>query len=78
MYLPPLEPQQRDPTLLDSMLGLQRVCSGWSHGGLGAITGALHPFNPTTFKQLCLPIRIVAYVVIVILFSKASPLSVSL
>lgn len=34
--------------------------------------------TPTTFQQLSLPIRIVAHVIIVILFSKTSPLSVSL
>lgn len=60
------------------MSGLQRDCLGWSGNGLGAITSALHPFNPTTFKQLRLPIRIVVHVIIVILFSKTSPLSVTL
>lgn len=34
--------------------------------------------TPTTFQQLSLPIRIVVHVIIVILFSKTSPLSVSL
>lgn len=60
------------------MSGLQRDCLGWRADGLGAITSALHPFNPTTFKQLSLPIRIVVHVIIVILFSKTSPLSVTL
>lgn len=60
------------------MSGLQRDCPGWGRYGLGAITSALHPFNPTTFKQLSLPIRIVVHVIIVILFSKTSHLSVTL
>lgn len=34
--------------------------------------------TPSTFQQLSLPIRIVVHVIIVILFSKTSPLSVSL
>lgn len=76
--LPPRITAGRPNSSVPLMSGLQRDCLGWSCDGLGAITSALHPFNPTTFKQLSLPIRIVVHVIIVILFSKTSPLSVTL
>lgn len=71
-------PLESDQPLLSPTLRLQRTCPGCSRDGLGAISSDLRPFNPATFQKLSLPIRTVVHVIIVILFSKTSPLSVSL
>lgn len=78
LFLPPWNHSRETQALLSPHAAFRGTAWGGAVMGWEQLPVLCIHLTPTTFQQLSLPIRIVVHVIIVILFSKTSPLSVSL